>query len=422
MGYPIPDGKTDHIELQDNLSILVMGRPGTGKTSLLRHTIDQEERCGVIDIEEHLSCRHDVLFDPERSIQPFNLLATKRPYETAESIVETFSKAWGQSFMDRAADITRHAVLLLIEHGLNLTHLPGLLSDDRYRTGLAEESQNDGVRSFFLDHVGAISRPEWHRWIESVRNKTAQFVDSPYVRPFLETKECVDFHELMTKRVLFNFPERLMHSSASLLGMLVVSKVYATALERPVESPPWRLYADEFQRLASRAFLDLTSRGRKRGVSTCVSFQSLSQLDPAYGDELLQTVGTKVVFAVGRKDAECMAKEVLPPSGTVIKRAKKKHWLYGGQDVQSFYSVQEEIEQMATEIEYQKQGECFVRTAGRAYCATTFEAPPTSPLEPPKCSLDERKPPKAAPEPPKAKAPKQGRRKPPEEYTGDPLD
>jgi hypothetical protein len=225
----------------------------------------------------------------------------------------------------------------------------------------------------------------------------------------------------MTKRVLFNFPERLMHSSASLMGMLVVSKVYAAALERPMGSPTWRLYADEFQRLASRAFLDLKARGRKRGVSTCVSFQSLSQLDPAYGDELLQTVGTKVVFAVGRKDAERMAKEILPPSGTVIKRAKKKHWLYGGQDVQSFYSVQEEVEQMATEIEYQKQGECFIKTGGRAYCATTFEAPPQMDLGSPTLRCDEPNPPKSAPEPPKPKTPKQGYRKPPEEYMGDPL-
>lgn len=419
-GYRIPDGKPQDIPLDDNLGVHIIGSPGSGKSSLLTHLIAQEERFGLIDVEEHLSVEHDLLFDPLRAVQPFNLLKTERPYATTEDILACFRRAWPDGWGDRMADVLRHSILLLIEHGLTLADLPRLLSDEKYRDRLATQSGSDAVRLFFLEHLRGVGQREWRYWIESARNKVSQFSLSPYVRPFLETKDCLDFHDLFTKRVLFNLPERLMKDSAGLMGMLVVSKVYSSALERPEGSPHWRLFADEFQRLSSQAFLDLAARGRKRGVSIVVAHQSLAQLDPQYADSLLSTVGTKVVFSVGRKDAERMAKEILPPSGTTIKRAKKRHPIFGGVDVQSYYSVQEEVEAMATEIEYQKQGECFIKTGGLSYCATTFQAPNYAPLCGPTIEPDVPKTPKAIPEPRTTKSSATGRTEPPE-YEGDPL-
>jgi hypothetical protein len=428
-GYPLPDGKTGDILCDPVRSVHVIGVPNCGKTSLLRHLIPQVP-CGVIDVEETLNVPYDLLLDPERSILPLNVLKTDHPARTVEDLLACFKRAWPDGWGHRMEDLLRHCLHLAIEFDLRLTDLPRILSDQDYRDGLATRSDDERVKSYFIDHLANIPKREWRVWVESARNKMAAFALSPYIRPFFEADDCLDLRKVMDegKTILFRLPERLMKDSASLFGMILVSRIYSAALERPEGSTPWLLVADELQRFASPSLLDLVVRGRKRSVGAIVAHQGLTQppfdKETGYIDTLLQTVGTTVIFAVGREDAERLAKEVVPPSGLTPKRVKKKHWLFGGTTVESFYSVQEEIHNLATEIERQEQGECFIKVRTPqtvVYAANTFEAPPQIALGPPELHQDERRPPKVVSEPSKPKAPKRGRKKR-EEYTGDPLD
>jgi hypothetical protein len=455
-GYPLPDGFNQPIELTDAervLGIFCLGQPNCGKSSWLKHLMKQDcdDRRGflLIDVEETLAPPvmswlsqirppEEVLYLTPGYPLPFNILKGGDPHETVEHLLGAFARAWGAGFMDRAEDITRNSLHLLIEHNLPITAMPRLLSDEDWRDELAEASQSEATRLFFLEHVRQVGKRQWPFWIESVRNKAAKFCHHPAIKPLLESDSCVDLRALMDSGhvLVANLPERRLSDQAGLLGALIVSKVFQAALQRPEGSLLFTLYCDEFQRFASRSFSDLAVRGRKRGVGLCVAHQSLEQppfdKDPALVKTVVNVSATLALFQMSRQDALIFGKEVLPPGGQSIKKARKKHPIFGGTEVTAFWSVQEEVEQMATELANQHPEECFIRIKGkgtRVYVATTYKAPEdgpdpagfiqaclqahaTRPLEAPKRAGKPTRPPK------RPSAPKRKKR---EEYGGDPV-
>jgi hypothetical protein len=181
------------------------------------------------------------------------------------------------------------------------------------------------------------------------------------------------------KCLIVNLPERVLKDSGRLLGMMIVTRIYAAALQRPEGSKPWFLYADEFQSIASRSFLDLVTRSRKRGVGVILAHQNLTQppfdRDPGFLDTVLANCATQVFFAVGRTDAERLSREVFQATGTVVKR-RKQHGLWGDSGDPQFYSLSEEREHSINELEGQKPRECFLKRKGvGVWVAQTYDMP-----------------------------------------------
>ena len=75
--------------------------------------------------------------------------------------------------------------------------------------------------------------------------------------------------------------------NAQLLGMILVSKIYNSAMGRakldPKDRKDFYLYVDEFQNFVSGAFADILSEARKYRLGLIMAHQYIAQLEAGKG-------------------------------------------------------------------------------------------------------------------------------------------
>jgi hypothetical protein len=137
-----------------------------------------------------------------------------------------------------------------------------------------------------------------------------------------------NFRELMDKQKIFlvNLSKgKIGDTNAQLLGLILVSKLQMTAMQRvdmpESERKPFYLYCDEFQNFATESFATILSEARKYKLALIIAHQYISQLtttksgqgqDTRIRDAVFGNVGTMMSFKIGAEDAEYMAKEYAP--------------------------------------------------------------------------------------------------------------
>ncbi len=139
------------------------------------------------------------------------------------------------------------------------------------------------------------------------------------LRPIIGQHEStINFNEAMNKGkiVLVNLSKGLLGElDTQLLGMLIIGKIFSSAMRR-IELPPEErrlmfLYVDEFQNFTTDSVAYLLSEARKFGLSLTLANQNLSQLSANDGkqnilDSVLGNVGTILMFRLGIMDIEKM--------------------------------------------------------------------------------------------------------------------
>lgn len=333
--------------------------------------------------------RDFLLIDPTNTdyVVPLNVLHVPQgihPYTVVEGVLGAFRRAWPDAWGPRLEDLLRNCLRLLMEHNCTLGELLELISNDAFRAKMVKESKNQRTKLFFEGHLKGITSREYRTWIESTRNKVSALMSNPFIAPALSAETCIDPLHFMDNGIpiLVRVTESVLGDSGRLLAMLIVALLYQAALRRAPGSRPFYIYADEYQNLATRAFLDLCTRSRKRGVGSVVAHQSIFQppfdKNPEYVSTMLANTAVQVVFQVGREDAERFAKEIFPATGTQPKR-RAKHWLWGDYGPPQFYSIQEEREAQCRELETQKQRECFIKirkhSGFQVYAAEVHQTP-----------------------------------------------
>ena len=134
-----------------------------------------------------------------------------------------------------------------------------------------------------------------------------------------QTQNKVDFRSVMDSgRVLIvNLPKgRLGEDNTSLLGSLIVSKLFLTAMSRSdtpqSQRKPYTVYIDEFQSFASDNFAHTLSEMRKFGLHLVLAHQYLAQLPLQLRSAVFGNVGTIMSFRIGAEDGEYLEKEYFP--------------------------------------------------------------------------------------------------------------
>jgi hypothetical protein len=416
-GYRLGDGpeRSQDVSIPSELrrrSSYTCGQAGSGKTSLFKtethQDVQAEQGFALIDVEDTLGPdvlaylaealaepRRVVVVDPTRTeaavpLNPLYVPPGVHPHTRVEDVLASCRRAWWDSWGARLEDILRHSLTLFVELKLTLAELPRFISDGEFRKRCVAASADPDTRLFFEGHLGGIRPSEYRTWVESTRNKIDAFVGNPFIRPMIAAETCLDFRALMDRGDWFILllPDRVLRDSGKLLGMLCVSMIFSAALQRPEGSSLWPVYADEYQTVASRGFVDLITRARKRGIGVSVAHQSLSQppfdRDPAFVDTMLSNCAVQCYFQMGRKDAERLAPEVFPITGTQVKR-RKKHPIWGDFGDPTFYSVQEEKEHAIGQLEHQKPREFFVKIKGdqgtEVWVCETYDVPECSATE-----------------------------------------
>lgn len=330
----------------------VIGRTGQGKSKALENFLYQDiaNGLGVGLIDPHSSLidnllryliTTDVLANPdiqERIVYiqptrkdyviPFNVLATPdEPYMVASAVIEAFRRT--RSSLGEASNfsnVMRNALLVLIKTKQSLIDFPRLFEDMTWRDQLLAAAADRNVTAFFHNRYDQWGR-EAHLRIESSLNKVTEYILNPYLELMLGQEETLDLRAIMDEgKILLLYLGQLDPETRRLLGSLMVTLIELRMRKRQSTSL-WPLTIDEFaQFMASEGsattLAHVLSEARKYGLGLTAAHQTLSQLTPTMLGALANT-DTRLVFGVGRYDAEWLSKVIGRVDTEAVKREPK---------------------------------------------------------------------------------------------------
>src|SRR5258706_2102959 len=316
----------------------VLGKTGTGKSSLIRNVLIQDLHAGLgvglidphgdlaAEILEHVPPdRTDdvVYFNPADLDHPIglNLFAASDPdgrHRVASGIVTAFKSIWRDSWGPRLEYILHAAAAALLEcENTSLLGLPRMLVDADYRTWVLRQVQDPVVTSFWRDEFANYDPRFMREAIAPVQNKVGQLLMSPVIRNVLgQVRNRIDIRYLMDHRKVFiaNLSKgRLGEDKANLLGALLVTQFQHAAMGRAEipeeERTDFHLVIDEFQNFTTDSFISILSESRKYRLCLLLAHQYLYQLPHGIADAVFGNCGTLIAFRVGEKDAAILSRE-----------------------------------------------------------------------------------------------------------------
>jgi hypothetical protein len=317
--------------------VYVVGKSGTGKTTLLRNMILQDIEAGrgvglidphgdlALDIMDHIP-RHraeDVAyFDPSDAEHPvgFNLLGHVPPAKrhlVASGIVSVFRGIWPDFWGPRLEYILYAAVAALLDcENVSLMGVPRMLSDEKYRAWVVKQVKNPMVLSFWENEFARYDKKFLQEAVAPIQNKVGQLLMAPELLNILgQVRSRVSARFMMDRGRIFiaNLSKgKIGADKANLIGALWVTQFQLAAMSRAdvpeEERRDFNLYVDEFQSFVSDSFASILSEARKYRLGLTLSHQYLDQLKPVILDAVMGNVGSMVAFRVGYADAEVLEK------------------------------------------------------------------------------------------------------------------
>ena len=255
---------------------------------------------------------------------------------TVNDATEIFLKMfWPEIFWPRIQEYFKYGSLTLLEDFEDrptLLDVTRLFTDDSFREFKLKKVTNAVVRNWWEKTYNAMWDREKQEIIPYFSSKFVSFNTNRLIRNIIwQTKSAFTFDDIMNnqKILLINLSKgKIWEMNAQLLGMIIVSKVYNSAMARATipekDRKDFYLYVDEFQNFVSWTFADILSEARKYRLGLIMAHQYIAQLDPAkwlwdsWGWKsdvkaaVFGNVGTMMSFKVGAPDAEFLEKEYAP--------------------------------------------------------------------------------------------------------------
>jgi len=318
----------------------VIGKTGTGKSSLLEAMIRQDILAGNGlalfdphgDLAERITewipkaRRRDVIYlnvpDPQQpfGLNPLQGVPALRRTLAANGIVETLKKLFDDAWGVRLEYILRSALLLLLEQPeATLADVVRLFHDKDFRREAVEHATNDQVKYFWTTEFEQYGRRRAEA-VAPIENKLGSFLVDPFVSRILTIrKSTFDPREAMDsgKVLIVNLAKgKIGEAPAMLFGGLLVTMLGLSGLARAdtpqKERRDFFIYLDEFQTFTTLALVNMLAELRKYGLGLVLANQFMDQIDIELRNAILGNVGTLIVFRVGSVDAERLVKELLP--------------------------------------------------------------------------------------------------------------
>jgi type IV secretory pathway TraG/TraD family ATPase VirD4 len=321
--------------------IYVIGKTGTGKSSLLGNMAisDIEGGNGIALIDPHgdlaeFLLKHipqerlkDVIyFNPGDLDYPiaFNPLEKIHPdfhHLVVSGLISVFRKIWSEFWGPRLEHILRHALYTLLEYpDSTLLDVPRLLTEKEFRFKVINSIANPHIKAFWLNEFEKYSAWLKTEAVAPILNKMGQFLTSLPLRNVIgQSKNRFHIDEAMDegKILIVNLAKgKLGEDNSSLLGSMLVTEIYLSALRRAripeAKRRAFYLYVDEFYTFITLSFADILSEARKYGLNLVLAHQYINQLHEKVSAAIFGNVGTIISFRVGSDDAEFLAKEFKP--------------------------------------------------------------------------------------------------------------
>lgn len=318
--------------------LYLIGKTGTGKSTLLRNLITQDleagEGVGVIDPHGDLADElldhvppwrtdHVVYFNPADQDYPvaFNLLrqvpAEKR-HLVASGVVGAMKSIWRDSWGPRLEYILYACCAALLEcENVTILGIQRLLADRTYRDWVVRQVTDPVVRSFWLNEFGRYDQRFLQEAIAPIQNKVGQLLMAPPIRNiFGQVKSKIDARFMMDHRRIFiaNLSKgQIGEEKANLIGSLLVTQFQLAAMERADTPEAGRrdfyLHIDEFHNFSTDSFAAILSEARKYRLCLTLSHQYLDQLEEGVRAAVFGNVGSVIAFRVGESDGPALERE-----------------------------------------------------------------------------------------------------------------
>jgi energy-coupling factor transporter ATP-binding protein EcfA2 len=322
--------------------IYVLGRTGTGKTTLLETLALQDIHAGrgicVLDPHGDFSERLRRAIPPHRErdliwfnapdpIQPygFNPLRKVAPHLVplaASGLLDAFRKIWGEKAWGvRMEHFLRNALFALLEYGdATLPDVLRIFGDQKYRKVVLARITNVQVRAFWLEEYPRLNPRYRQESLGPIQNKLGALLADPRLHRIL-TKPQADVRLRLVmdsqKILLVNLAQgSLGGDTARLLGALLISNIALAAFSR-IDTPEARrkdfhVFADEFQTFTSLSVVEMISGLRKFRTGMVLASQSLTSLEPEIRHAVLANSATTICFRLGAEDAMTVSREFMP--------------------------------------------------------------------------------------------------------------
>jgi hypothetical protein len=214
---------------------------------------------------------------------------------------------------------------------VTLTELSLVFEDSDYRKFLKARCKNPLVVGFWTNQAEKV---RGDAALESmgpyIVSKINAFTCNALVRPIVgQAKSTINLRSVLDNRgiLLVKLPKGILgEMDAQLLGSLLLSKIFATALGRArvkaANRNTFHLYVDEFQNFTNDTVAHILSEARKYGLYLTLANQNLSQLNANLGshnilDAVLGNVGNLIAFRLGPSDAEKLWPYTQPEFGSL---------------------------------------------------------------------------------------------------------
>lgn len=330
------------IRIRDRRShIAVIGKTGTGKSTLLASIVSQDiaagRGCALLDPHGDLVRSVEAQLSPDARSRTVFLDATDAhaavglnplaevPSDcralTAAGIVEVFKKLWSDDWGPRLEHLLRNVVFTLLERpDSTLADVPRLIADRTFRANALTFVTDPVVLGFWADEFERYSPGFRSVVVAPLQNKMGALLTDPTLRRILvEPRDPLDLREVMDHRkvLLVNLDKgQIGEGPSATLGSFLVSHLALAAVQRSAvpegERRDFAIVLDEFQTFTTLSVATMLAELRKFRVGMVLANQHLSQLDPKIRDAVFGNVGTLISFRVGGADAAFLAREFAP--------------------------------------------------------------------------------------------------------------
>ena len=315
--------------------LYVCGKTGAGKSTYLEHLILSDMAAGrgvaVLGPEGDFFRRLLAFIPPGReddliyfapgtsdcplSWNPLALEVGDDQAKAAEDLFTIFKRTLADDLGPRMEPILQNAFATLVgREAATFWDVRRIVTDPLFRRE-ATETCDPYVRAFW--------RETYPRFPEGaalpILSRLDQFLRPPTVRRAICRKQSsFSFRVILReKKILFVDLSGLSEETRLLLGQMVLSKFALELIRRErggSDAEDFYLHCDEFQSFAGVSeslWRELLSRGRKYGLALTLANQYPGQLPLPLQAEIFGNVNSLVAFALGRKDADAVRRELL---------------------------------------------------------------------------------------------------------------
>ena len=318
------------LEADRDKHILIEGKTGQGKSTLMHHLIHQDIQAGhgvwVIDpkgqlVRDILRCsipywriEDVVVIDITNTDYPpplnLMLIPGERNHQSAGQIVSVLDKVYDVKAQRAEDSLIAALTTLWPEPTPTVRDVSRLFTDVEFRHRLLGQVE-DVLSHEYWDEFERHSESKQLELASPVRHRIRHFYRNPVLYPMVCHPDSLNIADLIARQkiVLVSLwtDERMVpQSEQQLLGAALISQVQMAIMGARAPHPPVSMYIDESQHFTTTSLDRMLAEARSFGLRLTLANQYLAQLQGKTLESVMGNVGAMVVFETGLSDARLL--------------------------------------------------------------------------------------------------------------------